>query len=151
MGFGGGRREAVLFVLLFLPWASVPELREDVPAGRQGSPHPLPSLLQRHEPIMTILQVFQMEGSDFSVLMLGTALPLLMINPHHLLHQRLRASPQACATAHLWHRNGVSWWLEHICALQRAGHLVPMAVLQAWSSGKNNAMLSLPFSCRAAL
>lgn len=45
---------------------------------------PLPSLPQGHKPIMTILQVFQMERSDFSAPILGTALPLWMINSHHL-------------------------------------------------------------------
>lgn len=96
MSFGGGRREAVLFVLLFLPQASVPELggrgcscRQPWPdPAWQGSVHPLPSLPQEPEPIMTILQVFQMERSDFSAPVIGTALPLWMINPHHLSHTR---------------------------------------------------------------
>lgn len=68
---------------------------EDAPAGRpdltqhgRAGLHPLPSLPQGHEPIMTILQVFQMERSDFSALILGTALPLLMINPHDLSYAR---------------------------------------------------------------
>lgn len=42
---------------------------------------------------MTILQVFQMERSDFSALILGTALPLLMINPHHLSYARSSEHP----------------------------------------------------------
>lgn len=54
----------------------------------QGSVPPLPSLSQGYEHVMTILQVFEMERSDFSALILGTALPLLMINPHHLSYAR---------------------------------------------------------------
>lgn len=68
-----------------------------------------------------------------------------------LLHQRLKASPRASTITHLVHLNSPSQWLEHICALQGAWHLVPIPSLKAWGSGKNNAMLVLPLSHGAAL
>lgn len=67
-----------------------------------------------------------------------------------LLHQRLKASPRASTITRLVHLNSPSQWLEHICALQGAWHLVPVTSLKAWGSGKNNAMLVLPLSHGAA-
>lgn len=48
----------------------------------------LPSLHQGCELTMTILLVFKRERSNFSALILGTVLPLLVFNPHHPSYTR---------------------------------------------------------------
>lgn len=53
----------------------------------------LPSLQQGCELTMTILLGFQMERSHFSALILGTALPLLVFNPHHPSYTRVSRHP----------------------------------------------------------
>lgn len=44
---------------------------------------------------MTTVLVFQMERSNFSVLILGTALPLLVFNPHHPSHTEAPGIPMS--------------------------------------------------------
>lgn len=73
--------------VLFLSWVSVPELEGRMLLQAELGTS-LPSLQQGWELTMTILLAFQMERSHFFALILGTALPLLVLNPHHPSYTR---------------------------------------------------------------
>lgn len=104
-----------MFVLLFLSWVSVPKLQGRMLLKAELGTS-LPSLHQGSELTMTILLIFQMERSNFSALVLGTALPLLVFNPHHPSHTRGSKHPHK-PVPQLRHCNSLSPWLGHICAL----------------------------------